>query len=431
MRAAFASLCALAVVAALPGAAAPAAASDAIRFGIHDDAWLIYGPGTLEDRIARLERLGVDIVRFTVRWDQVAKERPEDATDPDDPAYRWGFGGDALDALNAAEIDVLVTLLGTPEWANGGRNFVWAPTRASDFADFATAASARFPWVRDWTIWNEPNQQRWLRPTSPRVYVQRLLNPAYAALHRADPDARVAGGVTAPRGNAGGVSPVRWIRGMAAAKARLDAYAHHPYPLKPRVETPTAQGCAWHKCETITMGSLGRLTTEVRRAFGAKPIWLTEYGYQTNPPDRTILGVSYERQARYLGEAAARAYRTANVDMLIHFLVQDDAPLAAWQSGLYTVSGKAKPAARAFPLPLAQVSRRGSRTTLWGQVRPRTGRQQYRLRVLRGRTWQWLGPTGRTDARGVFTVVAPVGKGAQVQLYSPRDRMASPTLVIH
>ena len=54
--------------------------------------------------------------------------------------------------------------------------------------------------------------------------------------------ARVAGGVTAPRGNTGGVSPVQWIRGMGAAKARLDAYAHHPYPLRPRVESAVLAG---------------------------------------------------------------------------------------------------------------------------------------------------------------------------------------------
>ena len=426
MRAALAIACALVACAV----SAPAYASSSVRFGIHDDAWLIFGPGTLEQRIDRLDRLGVELVRFTVRWDQVATERPARPRSSDDPAYRWGHGADVLEALRDHDIAVVLTLLGTPGWANGGRASNVPPTRGSDFADFAAATAERYPWVRDWTIWNEPNQRRWLSPASPSVYVTRLLNPAYAALHRARPDARVAGGVTAPRGNTGGMSPIRWIRGMGAAKARLDAYAHHPYPLRPKVETPSSQGCTWRRCETLTMGSLGRLELEVRRAFGAKRIWLTEYGYQTNPPDRTILGVSYERQSRYLGESALRAYRSPSVDMLIHFLVQDDSVLSAWQSGLYTVAGKPKPASRAFPLPLAQVSRRGMRTTLWGQVRPREGRQTYRLRVLRGGAWRWLGPTGRTDARGVFLVTVPAGAGAQVQLYSPRDRMASPTFVI-
>ena len=56
--------------------------------------------------------------------------------------------------------------------------------------------------------------------------------------------------MTAPRAATGGVSPVAWIAGMAAAHARLDAYAHNPYPLNP-AETPFTGGC--DHCETITM----------------------------------------------------------------------------------------------------------------------------------------------------------------------------------
>ena len=162
--------------------------------------------------------------------------------------------------------------------------------------------------MRDWLIWNEPNQRRWLRPTSASVVRPRLLNPAYAAIKQARRSARVAGGVTAPRGSTGGVSPVRWIRGMDAARARLDAYAHHPVPAQAVAGDAAARGGCAH-CETITMATLERLISEVTRAFGSKRIWLTEYGYQTNPPDRTILGVSQAKQAHYLAEAALRAYR--------------------------------------------------------------------------------------------------------------------------
>ena len=38
------------------------------------------------------------------------------------------------------------------------------------------------------------------------------------------------------------------------------------------------------------------------RLYGNKRIWITEYGYQTNPPDR-IFGVSFVNQARYLTQA--------------------------------------------------------------------------------------------------------------------------------
>ena len=56
------------------------------------------------------------------------------------------------------------------------------------------------------------------------------------------------------------------------------------------------------------MATIDRLLREVGMAFGRKRIWLTEYGYQTNPPDR-LLGVSPALQARYVGEAALSRLR--------------------------------------------------------------------------------------------------------------------------
>jgi hypothetical protein len=407
--------------------ASPAAASTGVRYGIQDDAWLQFGPGTVDSKLDLLDKLGVDIVRYTVRWDQVAKRRPARPRTNTDPAYKWGDTDAILRGLRARGIGAVVTLLGAPRWANGDRSFQWAPKSGKTFADFAYAAAKRYPWVRDWLIWNEPNQRRWLQPTSPPIYVGRLLNPAYAALHSARRGARVGGGVTAPRANAGGVSPVSWIRAMAAAGAKLDAYAHHPYPERPRIETPTTGGCA--KCSTITMATLDRLLGEVQRAFGPKRIWLTEYAYQSNPPDR-LLGVSRSLQARYIGEAASRVYRTPRVDMLIQFLIRDDRLPAGWQSGLFTASGARKPAANAFRLPLAEVARRGTRVSLWGMVRARSGAQPYRLRLSTGGGWRWVGGTRRTTSRGVFSVAVSAPPGARVQIWSPRDRIFSPPLTL-
>lgn len=398
--------------------AAPASAAPGARYGIQDDAWLLGGPGSLERRIDVLERLGVDIVRYTLRWDEVARRRPRRPRSASDPAYSWRTPDAVLAGLRERRIGALVTILGAPRWANGGRSWQWAPISGKAFGDFAYAAARRYRWVRDWLVWNEPNQRRWLRPTIPAVYVRQLLNPAYGEIHRAIRGARVGGGATAPRANVGGMSPVVWIRGMALAGARLDAYAHHPYPSRPRWETPWTGGC--RHCATITMATLERLLDEVDRGFGGKRIWLTEYGYQTNPPDR-LVGVSQALQARFLAEGALRAYRAPRVDMLIHFLVRDDRFLPGWQSGLYSGTGARKLAARAFPLPLAQVSRRGVRTVLWGQVRPRAGAQPYRLRLLTNGHWRWIGGTRMTDARGVFEVAVRAGRGAQVQLWSPRD----------
>ena len=325
-----------------------------------------------------------------------------------------------------------MTLVGTPRWANGGAGPNPGPDSGASFADFAYAAAARYPFVRYWTIWNEPNQRAWLVPTSPRVYVEKLLNPAYAAIKQANPSALVGGGVTAPRGNTGGVSPVDWIRGMSEAGAKLDAYAHHPYPLVPKVETPWSGGC--RHCETVTMATLERLLIAVKRWLGPKRIWLTEYGYQTNPPD-PWLGVSWALQAKYVAEASLRAWLAPRVDMLINFLLHDDVDdstfvQSGWQSGFYSVSGTEKPSLRAFMLPLAQVSRKGSRTTVWGQIRPRSDPQPYRLQALRNGGWHWLAGTVRTASNGTFVRTISAAAGSHLRVWSPRDGAYSLVLAV-
>src|SRR5689334_11202807 len=88
---------------ALVCAASPSAATSAsgIAYGLTDDAWLANGPGTIDDRVTTLEGLGVRVVRFTIRWDQVAPTAPSVPADPQDPAYSWEVPSGVLDALHA------------------------------------------------------------------------------------------------------------------------------------------------------------------------------------------------------------------------------------------------------------------------------------------------------------------------------------------
>jgi hypothetical protein len=404
------------IAAAVLAGTAPAAPG--LRVGIQDDAWLQFGPGTLEERVGRLDALGVDLVRVTLEWRTIEATRG---------TYDWERADALLQALRQAGLTPLVSIWGTPGWANGGRGANVPPSSAAAFASFARAAAERFPWVRQWIVWNEPNQRRWLSPPSPILYVTRLLNPAGTAIKAVIPRASIAGGATAPRGGPGGTSPVDFIRGMGRAGARLDAYAHHPHPLSP-AETPTSGGCA--RCTTISLATLDRLVQETRNAFGSRVrIWLTELGFQTNPPDR-ILGVGWGTQARYVAEAQHLAYRAAGVDVVIQYLLRDEPATDAWQSGLETVSGRAKPALAAFSLPLVQVARHGLSTTVWGQVRPGNGVRPYALQRLIGDQWKAIGSGTQTTSRGYVTRTLRADKGTRLRLYDPATKRASPPLII-
>ncbi|HEX3225668.1 MAG TPA: hypothetical protein VHQ89_06190 [Gaiellaceae bacterium] len=407
-------------VVALALAAVPAHASAGARFGIQDDAWLMYGPGTLAQRLTTLDSLGVGVVRLTLRFDQVAATKPASPRSPDD--YDWGVFGETLDALHAQHMTVLITLYGSPGWANGGRSSATLPS--SGFGNFAFAAAKRFPWVHLWTAWNEPNSRTFAVPVSPSLYVHEVLNPAFAALHEASSANRLAGGVTSPRKTPSGMGPLEFMDGMRAAHARLDAYAQNPYPVD-KFETPSHATC--EGCDTFTMAKLPEIRSAVTRNFGSKPLWLTEYGYQTNPPDR-LLGVSYALQAAYIGQAAYRVWAQSGVTLLIQFLVRDEPALGGWQSGLFTAGGAAKLSYHAFALPLVQVSRHGSSVQLWGQVRPGSGARRYAIERATPAGWATVGGTRQTGRGGTFQRTLTLPAGTRIRLSAPSIDWASPPL---
>jgi hypothetical protein len=319
-----------------------------------------------------------------------------------------------------------VTLYGSPAWANGRHAPNFLPRSSTSLAAFSVAAAKRYPWIGMWEVWNEPNLRTFLRPSSPSLYVRRLLNPTYDALHHLRRGIRVAGGATSPRKTPSGIAPITFMRGMRAAHARLDAYSHHPYPVS-RHETPSTLDC---NCKgVLTMARLPDLLREVRRDFGAKPVWLTEYGYQTNPPDRN-LGVSRALQARYLAQAAYIAYKAPRVDLLIHFIIRDEPKLGRWQSGLYTRRGTMKPSFHAFAMPLLQVSRRGDRVVLWGQDRPGQGRQKYVLDRAVGGRWRPVGGARLTTQRGYVVRVVNATRGARFRLRDVNTKATSLALVV-
>ena len=64
------SAVAVALVLAVGASAAPG-----LKVGVTDDAWLEFGPGALEDRVASLRDLGVQAVRVTLDWREIEAER--------------------------------------------------------------------------------------------------------------------------------------------------------------------------------------------------------------------------------------------------------------------------------------------------------------------------------------------------------------------
>jgi hypothetical protein len=67
---------------------------------------------------------------------------------------------------------------------------------------------------------------------------------------------------------------------------------------------------------------------------------------------------------------------------------------------------------------------------VWGQVRPRTGAQPYRLQQWRSGHWSWVGGTRLTTNTGFLRRVVTAGRGARLRIWSPRDRRYSTVLTV-
>ena len=358
---------------------ASASASRGMRVGIYDEAQTLYGP--VSTTFALFHTLHVQEVRLNLYWGGrfgVARWRPAHPADPADPAYNWALYDRTVNYADQNGVKVLFSIYGTPAWANRGKPPNVAPTYGIDLRNFAYAAARRYsgtypgadgrilPAVHDWLAWNEPNNPIFLVPQYQRVdggwtiesavSYAKICNAIYGGIHSTlVASERVACGGTAPRGNnspgsaRASVSPIAFLRAVKAAGLQnFDAWAHNPYYSSPS-EQPASKPTSANggPATAVTLGNIGSLISVETSLYGWKPIWITEYGYQTDPPD-PIFGVSLAKQAKYLTEAFGIARANRRIQLMLWFLLKDEPNLSGWQSGLITFSGRKKPAFAAY-----------------------------------------------------------------------------------
>jgi hypothetical protein len=365
----------LAALAVLP---APASASGRMFVGFQDDPSFRWAG----DRAVSLDaaaRANATVVRATVEWADVAPRRPASPGNPFDPAYRFENVDELVRNAQQRGIETMLTVWGTPRWANAGRGKNRLPSRLADLTAFSRALAARysgryqgFPHVRFYSVWNEPNREQFLAPqfdsrgrsAAPALYA-RLYRAAYAGLKGGNSTAQVAIGETAPNGRDRRTarrglqqthSPGRFAQLVARQRPRVrfDAWAHHPYPTSSRVRP--IQTYRW---PNVGLTSLGRFGTAIDGWYGRKgtKIWITEYAHETGSR-----GVALSTQAAYASQALTLARRNARVQMFVWFVLRDR-PETPWRSGLLTATGAAKPAFARFAAAARGVDARAPMVT--------------------------------------------------------------------
>jgi hypothetical protein len=467
-----------AACAALP--ATPAlAAPDQLSLLEDEKLMLESGPAVQAQALDEAQALGADVIRANVIWSKFApsptsKRKPRGFDGKDAANYPAGTF-DILDSFVAGAqgrgMQVLLTPTGPiPAWASrcGGSlaNRRVCKPDPQLFGAFVRALGKRYPTVKLWSIWNEPNLRSWLSPQYEVVGSQAVQRSA--SLYRALATSAIAGlrgtghrdaqiwlGETAPLGDDPSgcsaqrslrvprrcatrilkTSPETFLRGVFCLnrsgrrltgiegsdqrcggykRLNVTGYAHHPY-TRGGSRPPLSRTNAGE----ITIGSASRLSRLLDQAARAKriparlPIHYTEHGWQTKPD--LIFGVTDDQQAEYINQSDWIAYKNARVRTVAQYKIVDDANIGSgFQMGLKLLTGAAKPAYDAYKLPI-WVSGRGAEATVYGQVRPAANGTPQTLQIQRaasaGAPFQTVTTVAVTAANGIFTATVPNAGG--------------------
>jgi hypothetical protein len=332
-------------------------------------------------------------------------------------------------------------------------------------------ATTPLPPVGVWSIWNEPNYGQQLAPqaidsssveSSPAIY-RALLDAAWAALqqtgHGAD---TVLIGEVAPRGQTqpsnvypgdfAGMVPLRFIRALycvdqnlhpltgdaaavrgcpttaAASRAfpsehpglfHASGFAFHPYPqgqVPPNV--PTApDGLGADYADLPQLPELERTLDGALAAYGSSyrfPLYDTEFGYQTNPPEKILRAISPAKAAYYENWAEYLSWLDPRVVSWDQYLLADPPPPSMFDTGLDFSDGRHKATYAAFRMPIylpVTSAKAGHALEVWGCVRPvhyvlaRSAQPQFadiQLQAAPGKPFKTVLRVLITDAGGYF-----------------------------
>lgn len=309
----------------------------------------------------------------------------------------------------------------------------WEPS-AADYGDFVRAVATRYsghytppgastplPRVNFWSIWNEPDLGANLAPevnkaglmVAPRYY-RAFADAAWTAFHATGHGRdTILFGELAPAGIHSGtigyfnsMPPLQFLRALycvdknykplqgqaateigcpatATASAQFKArnpvlfhasgVAYHPYPqgLPPNQVTPNEPDYA----ELADTPTFEKALDRTQQAYGSTtkfPLWDTEFGYQTTPPDPESGTVSQTTAARYMNWAEYIHWLDPRIRSYDQYLLMDP-PAGNFATGLMSPSGAPKPGYYAFRMPLylpVTSTQKGHPLVVWGCVRP-------------------------------------------------------------
>jgi hypothetical protein len=245
---------------------------------------------------------GVGSNRFLVLWESVERNKG---------SFNWGPTDALVGGLASHGIRSLPFVWGSPPWVAGttARPPLDGLEDVQAWRDFLEAAVARYGrggsyWtnqyrqqygrsaspvpVQAWQVWNEPNLSKYFAPSPSVEQYAQLLRISRDAIRNEDPEARIILAGMPGYGDVNAWDFLDSLYSVPGIKSDFDAVALHPYA--PNIEQLGAE--------------IERLRAVMRNhGDDGTPLWLTELGWGSAPPDRFGLNKGISGQEKLLSSS--------------------------------------------------------------------------------------------------------------------------------
>jgi hypothetical protein len=234
--------------------------------------------------VLMLKKSGATTVRWTMNWSHI---------EPKSGSWNWSAADAVVGGLAAQGIRVLPVMWGTPRWAASSAITAPIATQAqrNAWSAYLRAAIRRYGpggnyWsgayrtqhpgkaalpINTWQIWNEANLKTAMNPSTPSAYAQ-LLTLSHTVIRQTDPKAKVmfAGLLSHPPNGLTASTFLGDVYQQPGARNAFDIMASNAY-----------SGSVSGMLDDLghirhTMGTNGQ---------GAKPLWISEVGWGSAPPN--------------------------------------------------------------------------------------------------------------------------------------------------
>ena len=257
---------------------------------------------------------GFNWLKQQVEWSQ---------TEPiEKGGYDWRELDKVVAAVSSAGLNLMLSVVRAPGWALGDGAH-GPPADPQDFEDFMQVISTRYRGaVQAYELWNEANLSReWGYGRVNAGEFVELLLAGRRGVKAGDPAAVTVGGALTPAGDVDipdqqvqAVDDVSFLRRMyeyndGIVRDGFDAWGIHPggFNNAPRQEIGSPRGGGWNGHASFYFQRFTQHRAVMEEfGDGAKPIWITEFGWSTANQDPSYgYGVdnSEADQAEFLVDA--------------------------------------------------------------------------------------------------------------------------------